>query len=236
MITDFVGEIPIHPAWESEEKMVRELVQSWANVECWLFNSVWGMFFQRLPIAVCVFLVHIVVKYKKDKICWNDVVRAVFAGYIAEVVALVLTPIHFWDYLWSMIIYGWYDPGAGHSRALGSFNFIPILYKVFAGDITVGTWVRNMLGWNMLMFVPFGFLFPLLDYERPNLLQNTIKYVLLFICAIEVAQPFMGRSFDIDDIICNFTGALIGYGLFVIVERIVCGINKKDDEARKCKR
>ena len=41
--------------------------------------------------------------------------------------------------------------------------------------------------------------------------------------AIEVVQPMIGRSFDVDDIICNFAGMLIGYGFALMIP---CFIHK----------
>lgn len=63
---------------------------------------------------------------------------------------------------------------------------------------------------NMLMFVPVGFLLPLL-WEK----YASWKYVLGFGCFltvfIETAQVFTFRTTDIDDLIMNLLGAGIGF-------------------------
>ncbi|MCR5483431.1 MAG: VanZ family protein, partial [Bacilli bacterium] len=37
---------------------------------------------------------------------------------------------------------------------------------------------------------------------------------------IETTQMYIGRSFDVDDIILNFVGGLFGYFIFLIIKRI----------------
>lgn len=61
---------------------------------------------------------------------------------------------------------------------------------------------------NIAMFVPMGFLLPLVTKikDRKNLLRASVLIPL----ACEVLQLIFGRSFDIDDLICNFVGILIG--------------------------
>ena len=39
-------------------------------------------------------------------------------------------------------------------------------------------------------------------------------------CSIEFIQFFIGRSTDIDDVILNTTGALLGYLLYVLVRAV----------------
>ena len=44
-----------------------------------------------------------------------------------------------------------------------------------------------------------------------------MKLALLTTLVIEIVQPFLGRSFDVDDLICNLLGAFLGYLLFVLL-------------------
>lgn len=63
---------------------------------------------------------------------------------------------------------------------------------------------------NILMFLPVGFLLPLLWDQYKDL-----KQVLIFSCFltlfIEIAQVFTFRTTDIDDLLTNLSGAVIGY-------------------------
>lgn len=68
-----------------------------------------------------------------------------------------------------------------------------------------------MVTLNLLLFVPLGFLITAV-FKKINF---NYKKVLLsgcvFSCSIEFLQLFAGRFFEIDDIIANTLGTLIGY-------------------------
>jgi len=68
---------------------------------------------------------------------------------------------------------------------------------------------------NVLLFVPFGFLLFIALYtlDRPTIQTYvlTVFLGLTFSCLIEAWQYFLpDRVADIDDIICNSIGALVG--------------------------
>lgn len=69
----------------------------------------------------------------------------------------------------------------------------------------------NLYG-NILMFVPIGFLFPFTHQKRHTAWD--IFFPALFSFCIEFIQYLTGRSADIDDIILNWIGGLLGYGIF----------------------
>lgn len=75
--------------------------------------------------------------------------------------------------------------------------------------------IRNwqFLYFNILMFVPFGILFPLL-HQRFRKVRWTIGMAALFTLTIETLQSLTGLGiFDADDLFNNLLGAVIGYGL-----------------------
>ena len=77
--------------------------------------------------------------------------------------------------------------------------------------------IRNILG-NILMFIPFGFFtsyFLKLDKKR------IIVYLTLVVSVvIELIQLKIGRAFDVDDIILNMVGSLLGYFLYRLMDKI----------------
>ena len=86
---------------------------------------------------------------------------------------------------------------------------------------------RSQLGWvsfanligNIVVFIPFGFFMPMASRYRSFLL--TMTYSLGLSILVEAFQ-FVSRvgSFDVDDIILNTLGGIIGYILFVICNTI----------------
>lgn len=75
----------------------------------------------------------------------------------------------------------------------------------------------NLWG-NVVMFVPFGFFLPLLWKRFRHPLRLALCCLLLPV-GIECSQLFIGRMTDVDDILLNFLGGLLGGGLFGLLHR-----------------
>lgn len=76
---------------------------------------------------------------------------------------------------------------------------------------------------NVLMTVPFGFLWPLVR-RRSGLLRAVGAAFLLSLC-IELVQPLLptARTADVTDLICNTAGGLVGYVLYLPWKRALHG-------------
>ncbi|MEG0734032.1 VanZ family protein, partial [Anaerorhabdus sp.] len=72
---------------------------------------------------------------------------------------------------------------------------------------------------NVLLFIPFGFLLPIV-FKRVNKWYILLTITFLMTFTIEFIQSFIGRLADIDDIIMNLFGAMIGYALYVLIRYI----------------
>ncbi len=95
-------------------------------------------------------------------------------------------------------------------------NFIPFK-EILRYNITDRLFYKNVLG-NMLMFLPYGFFVSyLLDNKK-----STVPLILTIIasCSIEFVQLSIGRVFDIDDIILNICGGLLGYFIYHLLDSI----------------
>lgn len=75
---------------------------------------------------------------------------------------------------------------------------------------------------NIAMFIPLGFLLPVAAGPMRSL-PKTALTVLAVTVSIETIQYFIGRSADIDDVIMNFLGGILGYGLFILCRRLLGG-------------
>ncbi len=76
---------------------------------------------------------------------------------------------------------------------------------------------------NVIMTLPFGFLFPLIRGKRAKF-GVTVLFCFLMSLGIELLQPFFDRSSDITDLITNVTGGVLGYGLYVIFKPAAFGV------------
>ena len=72
---------------------------------------------------------------------------------------------------------------------------------------------------NVIMTLPFGFLFPLTRNKRASF-GVTVFFCFLMSLSIELLQPFFDRSSDITDLITNMVGGALGYGLYVIFKPV----------------
>lgn len=79
---------------------------------------------------------------------------------------------------------------------------------------------ENLIG-NVLAFLPFGIFLPSIWKNCRNIFVCA-GYGLTFVLGIELFQMFSGFGiFDVDDIILNCTGILVGYILYLLTELIV---------------
>ena len=77
-------------------------------------------------------------------------------------------------------------------------------------------------GLNIVLFLPFGFLLPLLWKETDSLCKTAAGGAMLSLL-IEMSQLLNNRSTDVDDLILNTAGAVLGYGAFRILDLISGG-------------
>lgn len=77
---------------------------------------------------------------------------------------------------------------------------------------------ENLIG-NVVVFIPYGFLFPYVIKRGRNFLVMLFN-AFLFVLGIEIFQLFSAfGAFDVDDILLNCFGAVIGYLLYLILRR-----------------
>ncbi|RNL73966.1 VanZ family protein [Streptomyces sp. I6] len=70
----------------------------------------------------------------------------------------------------------------------------------------------KQLGGNILLGVPFGVLLPVLMPKTRGLLRVVLATAAVMVL-VELVQGALvtGRAFDVDDVILNTTGAVLGY-------------------------
>ena len=134
----------------------------------------------------------------------HEAAVAVFACYAAAALSLTFLPLPSWKF--------WFSPMPSY------YEFHSNLPDMLRGEYTTGRWGRTMLIANVLLFVPLGFLTPILWRQR---WWQTLLTALAATLGIELIQPFFARSFDIDDILLNFTGGAIGL-LLSAVPKALC--------------
>lgn len=98
----------------------------------------------------------------------------------------------------------------------GESNFVPFK-EIFRYSIGSHKFMRNVLG-NIVLFIPFGFLS---SYLLKNRKLGVVTFLTLIASGtIEVVQYYIGRVFDIDDIILNLIGGICGFLIYIGLDAI----------------
>ncbi len=97
-------------------------------------------------------------------------------------------------------------------------NLIPFVH-ITEYDSTHDT-LLNIFG-NVGMFVPSGIVLPII-YKKLNTFIKVTAVGALISLSIEILQlPFFTRTSDIDDLILNTLGCVIGYLIYSAVKKII---------------
>jgi glycopeptide antibiotics resistance protein len=94
-----------------------------------------------------------------------------------------------------------------------SNNFVPfktINFYLFLADINLNIRIENLAG-NIIGFMPFGFILPLLAKKFQKLSTVTITTFCLSLTFELLQLIFEFGSFDVDDLILNTVGGILGF-------------------------
>ena len=99
----------------------------------------------------------------------------------------------------------------------GEINLLPVVYL---SDYPVfREAVINFLG-NTAMFIPLGIVWPFV-FKKLDTHAKVIAAGVGFSLCIEILQiPFFDRVTDVDDLLLNSLGFLIGYGIYLLVNTV----------------
>lgn len=138
-----------------------------------------------------------------------------FFMFLAGLLALTLTPAGFW----SSILRG--ERPHLPPAFQGGVNLVPVRESMALLRYYVrhGLWDAIWINFpgNIAMFLPIGFFAGLLA-DKPRWWKGVLSaFALSFF--IEFFQLFVSRGTDIDDLILNTLGGLIGHWLFLLLRR-----------------
>lgn len=95
-------------------------------------------------------------------------------------------------------------------------NFKPFVY--WFDYPTIKEALLNLIG-NVAMFIPLGIIWPAV-FKKLNTHWKVIAAGFGVSLTIEILQlPFFDRASDVDDLILNTLGFLIGYGIYLLVRK-----------------
>ena len=95
-------------------------------------------------------------------------------------------------------------------------NLIPFK-EIFRYSLGSRLFIKNVLG-NVFMFIPYGFFCSYILKE--NKYQPILILTLIASISIETTQLMIGTVFDIDDIMLNTVGGMIGYYIYILFLKV----------------
>ena len=178
-------------------------------------KSMIGYIIVALPFYAIGRFLFLKKKQKQIKVM-NEMLMLIFVLYLVGLASQTIIP------KWDMGIVS--DTGEFYfnillSNEISKVNLMPFhtLYQyVFGTNTNVDAWSSLSLlniSANVLLFLPLGCLIPVI-WKKWYSFKKVLFLGLTVTCFIEMVQMFVGRSTDIDDVILNTLGIIIGYGIF----------------------
>ena len=155
-----------------------------------IFSSVWPLLILVSVIVISLRITYII-KYKPKVIFYKEMI---YFGFILYVLCLFYV-VTFQDVSWS------------------TSNYVPFK-EMFRYSFGSRLFFKNVVG-NMLMFMPFGFFVAYILKLKKVWIMLLLSLIVSL--TIETIQSIIGRVFDVDDIILNVIGAILGFLVFKIV-------------------
>ena len=158
-----------------------------------ILGEVWPTILISSVIAISMRLVYLI-KNKQKIILYRELLALIFIIYVLCLFYVVT----FQDVGWS------------------SSNFVPFK-EMFRYSFGSKLFIKNVLG-NIIMFIPYGFFVSYyLKLKKP---LSAFLLILLVSSSIETTQLLIGRVFDIDDIILNIIGGILGFLIYKFLDLI----------------
>ena len=96
-------------------------------------------------------------------------------------------------------------------NASSGINIVPFT-EILCYEVGSTQFYVNVIG-NILVFLPFGYFVS--SYIKATKVSHILLVTLITSFTIEFVQHYIGRSFDIDDILLNVIGSIIGFLLYI---------------------
>ncbi len=134
-----------------------------------------------------------------------------------------LSWLSFIIYLAAMAYFLFFSEGLNRGNATAYHYNLTVFREIQRGVycLKTGNWQYFFLNviMNVLAFAPFGFFLPIISPKNRKLL-NIILLSIELTLSIELLQLiFKVGTFDVDDILLNTLGGVLGYGIYYIVKK-----------------
>ncbi len=152
-------------------------------------KDVWPMLVIFLVVIVAIRVTYILVNHEKF-VFYKEFLNLIFVVYALLLFQLLTST---------------------EMNTNSGLNIVPFT-EIFRYEIGSKLFIRNVIG-NILIFVPFGYFVS--GYVKASKVSHILFISVITSLTVELVQLQIGRSFDIDDILLNVVGSIIGFLLFI---------------------
>ena len=152
------------------------------------FENTWPMLTIFLVVVITIRIAYLR-NSNKEFVFYKEILYLVFIIYVLLLFELV----------------------TNNEREVSGMNLIPFT-EMFRYNINSELFYFNVIG-NILVFIPFGYFVS--SYVNIKKIRHIILITFITSLTIELVQYRIGRTFDIDDIILNVTGGILGFLLYI---------------------
>ncbi len=174
------------------------MIKPLSNTIQQVINFTWPMVIISVVIMVSCRISYLI-KNKEKVVLYKELMMLIFAVYILCLFQVVT----FQD-----------------DTSWASNNFIPFK-EILRYNISSRLFIKNVLG-NMIMFLPFGFFVSY--FLKSEKIYMPVILTIIASLSIELVQLAIGRVFDVDDIILNLLGGIMGYFIYSVIRIIGEGL------------
>lgn len=155
-----------------------------------IIKNIWPMMFIVTVILTTLRIAYLL-HNQKPFLFYKEILYLGFALYVI----MLFYVVTFQDVSWS------------------NSNFVPFK-EMFRYTIGGRMFFKNVIG-NMIMFMPYGFFVSYFLKEKKALTVFLLSFIISL--TIETTQLMIGRVFDVDDIMLNLLGGVIGYYFYCFI-------------------
>ncbi len=139
---------------------------------------------------------------------------------IVRTIGKVLFVLYIVFIIYFLLFSDWY----GRSRGMQEYHYNLVLFReikrfwTYRHQVGLFAMFTNLFG-NVVIFIPFGFFMPVASKYRS--VFSTLFWSFGLSLCVELFQLFFKvGSFDVDDLLLNTIGGVLGYMIFVICNTI----------------
>lgn len=201
----------LNPLYQQLEQQYADKINHFPLVRLSIISLDKTILYTLIFIVLRLFYLKFIKKNSKKIKFGHEFILTVFVMYILLLLFLTVFRVQYFP--WQVHII--------KNRPLSDINWIPLVQtlKLSQGE-SILDFMYNLYG-NILWFIPFGIMLPILTQKSLELKSIIISGMFLSILIEGLQFLLMTGVSDIDDVIFNTIGVIIGSCIYQLIKKII---------------